>query len=91
MMPAIAHLAPTPERLTWSEIRARYPDEWVLLVDGEWIEGVFPGFVTAVVVGHAPGSREVYEKFGHLVARGHHAHFFTGRIKPRLPLPPIGP
>lgn len=30
--------APTAERLTWEEICARYPDEWVLLVDGDFVD-----------------------------------------------------
>jgi hypothetical protein len=28
--------ATTAERLTWDEICARYPDEWVLLVDADF-------------------------------------------------------
>ena len=28
--------APRGELLTWTEIKARYPDEWVVLVDSDW-------------------------------------------------------
>jgi hypothetical protein len=28
----------TSERLTWQQIRERYPDQWVVLVDHDWQE-----------------------------------------------------
>lgn len=30
--------AATQERLTWDEICRRYPDEWVLLYDGDFVD-----------------------------------------------------
>lgn len=45
-------LATAPvERLTWDEIRARYPDQWVVLVDYDWIDVDDGEFRTAVVAG----------------------------------------
>ncbi len=44
--------ATTAERLTWDEICARYPDEWVLLADpdlDDWLD-----VSTAVLAFHTP-------------------------------------
>lgn len=40
------------ERLTWKQICERYPDEWVVLVDIQWINDTDFEFRTAVVLGH---------------------------------------
>jgi hypothetical protein len=40
------------ERLTWLEICARYPAEWVSLVDADWVDEDSMDFRTAVVVVH---------------------------------------
>ena len=29
----------TSERLTWQQIRERYPDQWAVLVDHDWYRG----------------------------------------------------
>lgn len=45
------------ERLTWDEIKARYPDEWVALVEYEWPD---PGeLVGGVVHAHSPSHAEL--------------------------------
>lgn len=41
------------ERLTWVEICARYPNEWVTMVEAEWVDEDFTDFRTAVVVVHS--------------------------------------
>lgn len=41
------------ERLTWAEICARYPNEWVTMVDAEWVDEDFTDVRTAVVVVHS--------------------------------------
>jgi hypothetical protein len=40
------------ERLTWSEIRARYPDEWVVFVDADWMNETDFEFGSATVIAH---------------------------------------
>lgn len=84
----LAH--PISEPLTWAEICARYPDEWVCLVE---IEREVPNGIairSARVVGHgktrrAPfdqvdAAREPYKLIG---------HYFTGRITTSSPRPQV--
>jgi hypothetical protein len=40
------------ERLTWSEICKRYPDEWVVFVDADWINETDFEFSSATVIAH---------------------------------------
>ncbi len=40
----------TSERLTWPQIRERYPDQWVVLVDHDWYEHVPARYDTARVL-----------------------------------------
>lgn len=50
-----------PERLTWDEICARYPDQWVLLVECDWIDGnIDNDFRTAVVLAHGPSRDDTF-------------------------------
>lgn len=37
----------TSERLTWPQIRERYPDQWVVLVDHDWDEHDLASYKTA--------------------------------------------
>lgn len=50
------------ERLTWDEIRARYPDEWVALVDVDVIDDASFIFRTAVVLVHGANGRELIRR-----------------------------
>jgi hypothetical protein len=69
------------EPLTWPEICARYPDEWVCLVAIEGQNETDFEFTTARVAGHgktrkeplvqARPARAQYDSFG---------HYYTGRI-----------
>jgi hypothetical protein len=47
-----------PERLTWSEIHSRYPDEWVVVVDVDWDEEVNFHLTAALVLGHFKHRKE---------------------------------
>lgn len=38
------------ERLTWPQIRERYPDQWVVLVDHDWYEDIPARYDTARVL-----------------------------------------
>lgn len=66
------------ERLTWAETCARYPGEWVTLVDAEWVDDDYVEFRTAVVVVHSVDyassflGRDLGSRFDESV------HLFTG-------------
>jgi hypothetical protein len=72
------------EPLAWEEICARYPTQWVALVDIDWIEDT-DEFRTARVAGYGPRRADpllqartlggLYPEIG---------HFFTGRIAATL-------
>lgn len=76
---------PVSDPLTWSEICARYPDEWVALVEIDWVNENDLDFRSARVAGHgktrkapldqARPLRERYDEIG---------HFFTGPIRAPL-------
>ncbi|HWO19338.1 MAG TPA: hypothetical protein VNO30_11200 [Kofleriaceae bacterium] len=78
------------ELLTWAEICARHPDEWVCLVEMDFIHSNGPEVRTARVIGHgktrgAPVEqarpwRDHYDVIG---------HFYTGRITVRQPRPVV--
>jgi hypothetical protein len=75
-MTAAARVAPIiSEPLTWEQICKQYPDEWVCLVDIEWLHLSNFEFRTARVIGHgqtraepliqARPWRERYRTIGH--------------------------
>lgn len=70
-----AHAAPaTQERLTWEEIKARYPDEHVCLVDRDGLD-LWHG--TSVVYAHHRDKKTLLAMSHHLRSCG---LFWTGRI-----------
>lgn len=82
-------LAPSTARLTWKEICAQFPDEWVVLVDADWVDDHNFEFGTALVFSHRKRRREASSDLG--AAFGVHQNvgcFFTGRI--RGPIPRFG-
>ena len=79
------------EPMSWSEIRERFPDQWIALVALDWADERDQPFYTALVAGN--GSRhealdqakpllEIFDQLG---------VFFTGDPMPATPapLPPI--
>jgi len=55
--------AVTPgERLTWSQIRERYPDRWVVMVDHDWQEPGRTGYNTARVLASGATRAEAMER-----------------------------
>jgi hypothetical protein len=46
------------ERLTWDEICRRYVDEWVVLVETDWVNDTDFDFRAATVFGHAKTRKE---------------------------------
>ncbi|TMQ12734.1 MAG: hypothetical protein E6J90_30320 [Deltaproteobacteria bacterium] len=71
------------ERLTWEEICARYPDEWVVLVEFERYDDTDLRFHAAVVIAHhktrKAASPDVKAAFLRYDEAG---SFFTGRLMP---------
>ena len=76
------------EPLTWAEICARYPDEWVCLVEMDRASPRDPVIRAARVIGHGKTRRDPVVQA--LPWRGHFdlmGHYYTGRVTER-PLRP---
>jgi hypothetical protein len=71
------------ERLTWEEIKSRYPDEWVLLIEFDEREDKDDAdWDSAIVAAHAPRRAEAYANAREIVERHKHVgFFFTGRVR----------
>ena len=74
------------ERLTWGEIRQRFPDERVVLVETEWANETDFEFGTAVVVAHdqsrkiaSPYVKAAFERYDEVGC------FWTGEIRGPVP------
>jgi hypothetical protein len=46
------------EHLTWDQICDRFPDEWVVLVEADWVNDRDFEFGTALVLGHYKRRKE---------------------------------
>ncbi len=81
-----AATAPTiSDPMTWSAICARYPDEWVALVEIDWVNENDLDFRSARIAGHGKTRKEPLDQASPL--RAHYdeiGHFFTGRIRAPL-------
>ena len=74
------------EPLTWAEIRERYPDQYVCLVEIGWHNDTDFAFTTARVVGHGKTRREPLDQVETLWDRyGEIGCFFTGVIRRPTP------
>jgi hypothetical protein len=75
-----AALAPSSagDRLRWTEICARYPDEWVTMVAPEWSDPDFTELVSAIVVVHSTDYLASWPD-PHGLPGDMVVHFFTGR------------
>jgi len=79
MDPAERIVPVEPDPLPWAEIRARYPDQYVCLVDIKRVEPRNTEIETAGVVGHGATRRAAFEPIRDLGARYPlHAVRFTG-------------
>jgi hypothetical protein len=76
------------EPMTWNEICATYPDEWVALVEIDWVNDRDFAFSRARVAGHGKRRREPMVQAEPLWSRYEEiGHYFTGRTRtPLLPL-----
>lgn len=81
-------LAASTSRLTWSEICAQFPDEWVVLVDADWVDEHNFEFGTARVFSHRQHRRDATADLGACSEFENVGCFFTGRI--RGPMPRFG-
>lgn len=75
------------EPLTWDQICERYPEQWVVLVEMEWLGNKGFELQTARVAGHGKTRGEPLERARALRFRySSFCNFFTGRIgsTPRL-------
>ena len=73
---------PHAERLTWDEVRERYPDQWVMLVDFDDVNDTDFDFRSAAVIGYGVHRKDVFEQARPLLDR--HTSFgcfFTGRVR----------
>jgi len=71
--------------LTWTEICARYPDEWVALVEIDWVNENDLDFRSARVAGHGKTRKEPLDQARPLRTRYDEiGHFFTGPIRAPL-------
>ena len=77
------------EPLTWAEICERYPNEWVVLVEVDWVEKDEDNptfeFHSARVATHGPTRRAPLMEARSLRARyPEMAHYFTGQVRTPL-------
>jgi hypothetical protein len=76
------------EPLTWTEICARHPDEWVCLVEIDRVHPYGFAFRTARVIGHGKTRREPLDQALPWRARYEViGHYFTGHVAVRPPRP----
>jgi hypothetical protein len=76
------------EPLSWNEICERFPEEWVALVDIEWVNDRDFEFRSARVAGHGKRRREPMQHAASLWASyAEIGHFYTGRV--RAPMAPL--
>src|ERR1041384_3324075 len=67
-----------PEPLTWAEICARYPDQFVCLVDVVPIEPRSPEIHTAQIVGYGPTRRAAFDPIRNTRKYSRWSVVFTG-------------
>ena len=81
--------ASADERLTWQEIRTRFPDQWVVLVDADWVDDHNFEFGTAKLYANREHRRDATTDLGAACRQFENVGcFFTGRI--RGPMPRFG-
>ena len=73
-------------RLTWDEIRKRFPDEWVVLVDADWVNDTDFEFGSAEVIAHHKHRRDASPDVKAARAQDRDVGcFWTGAIRGTLP------
>jgi len=79
------------EPMSWSEIRERFPDQWIALVALDWADERDQPFYTALVAGHGSRREALDQAKPLLKLFAQLGVFFTGDPVPAAPapLPPI--
>lgn len=80
--------ASNPERLTWSEICKRYPDEWVVFVDADWPAESDFDFASATVIAHHKRRKDASPDIKAARARDQDREigcFWTGELRGPIP------
>jgi hypothetical protein len=77
------------EVLPWAEICARYPDQFVCLVDVVKVEPHSPTIATGRIVGHGPTRREAFDPIRTDSRYATWTVVFTGKSKKPLRRPPV--
>lgn len=79
-------LTVVPERLTWSEICRRFPDQWVVLVGADWADDHNFEFGSAHVFAHHESRGQATKDMGEACRSFENVGcFFTGRIRGPIP------
>ena len=78
-----------PESLTWAEICARYPDQFVCLVDVIPVEPRSPEIRMARIVGHGPTRRIAFDAIRNNREYSHWTVVFTGECTKLLRRPTV--
>lgn len=79
--------SPPHDRLSWRQICALYPDQWVLLVDVEWTDDTCSSFRTALVGAVGINREDTLEASHRLRPRyWQQTNLFTGRPRPLRPV-----
>lgn len=69
----------TPQRLTWDEIVARYPNQWVFILEPESF--AYPEIIGGKVLTFASTKQQLYEQLKpYIPIEGNHCIVFTGII-----------
>ncbi len=70
------------EHLTWTEIRARYPDQWVALADIAWVNRTDFAFTAAEVIATFAERKAATPAMKELHAANRHSVgcFWTGKL-----------
>jgi len=73
-------------RLTWDEICERFPDEWVVLSDADWMNETDFEFGSAEVIGHHKHRKDASPTMKAALERDQEVGcFWTGPIRGTLP------
>jgi hypothetical protein len=67
------------EKLTWGEIKQRYPDEWVILLDVEG-DDLAPEIEAGVVFEHGKNCRELVAQTKDALAGKSRTILYTGEV-----------
>ncbi len=83
------HIVEPTERLSWAEIRMRFPDQFVCLVEVVEVEPGSPRVATGRVVGNGPTRREAFDPIRNELRYAEWKVIYTGTSKKPLRRPPV--